>query len=86
MADFFRNCHRFAVHLTDIRCDLCFVEAIPWACLVMRHPKKDSNMLPGAVRTMQWAVHLLLLHLHHDAPDFDMEFVKRSLPDRYVCE
>ena len=43
-------------------------------------------MLPGAVRTMQWAVHLRLCHLRHDAPDFDMEFVKRSLPDRDLCK
>ena len=35
---------------------------------------------------MQWAVHLLLRHLRHDAPDFDMESVKRSLPDRDLCE
>ena len=43
-------------------------------------------MLPGAVTTMQWAVHLQLHHLRHVAPDFDMEFVERSLPDRDLCE
>ena len=43
-------------------------------------------MLPGAVRTMQWVAHLWLRHLHHDGPDFDMEFVKRSLSDRDLCE
>ena len=35
---------------------------------------------------MQWVAHLWLRHLHHDGPDFDMEFVKRSLSDRDLCE
>ena len=86
MVDFFRIFHRFVVRLTEIFCNLRYVEAIPWTCLVMRHPKKDSNTLPGAVTTEKWVVHLRLLHLHRNAPDFDMEFVERSLPDRYVCE